>query len=356
MAADNDQERSEEATQQRRDDFRRRGQVAQTKEVGIVFSLLGFALFFWLMSGFFAQQITESYQLVYGYISAGHFTPEYIPTVLMAMGLRLGYILLPVLLFSGFLSLGSSVLQIGFLYSEDALTPDFEKINPIQGFKRLFSLRSLVEGIKAMGKMAIIAFMAYTVIKSSISILPQMVTLTPFEIFTFIAQNVFTLILTVGGVLIVIAGADFFFQKYQMEEQMKMTKQEIRDEVKTREGDPLIKARIRKIQKEVAQRRMMSEVPKADVIITNPTHLAIAIKYSPDKYPAPIMIAKGQDHVALRIREIAKEHNIPIVENKPLARTMFKTMEIGNVIPRDLFAAVAEVLAYVFKLKKRRIV
>lgn len=356
MAADNDQERSEEATQQRRDDFRRRGQVAQTKEVGIVFSLLGFALFFWLMSGFFAQQITESYQLVYGYISAGHFTPEYIPTVLIAMGLRLGYILLPVLLFSGFLSLGSSVLQIGFLYSEDALTPDFEKINPIQGFKRLFSLRSLVEGIKAMGKMAIIAFTAYTVIKSSISILPQMVTLTPFEIFTFIAQNVFTLILTVGGVLIVIAGADFFFQKYQMEEQMKMTKQEIRDEVKTREGDPLIKARIRKIQKEVAQRRMMSEVPKADVIITNPTHLAIAIKYSPDKYPAPIMIAKGQDHVALRIREIAKEHNIPIVENKPLARTMFKTMEIGNVIPRDLFAAVAEVLAYVFKLKKRRIV
>jgi flagellar biosynthesis protein FlhB len=356
MAQDSDQERSEEATQQRRDDFRRRGQVAQTRELGSVVTLLGFALLFWMMSGFFTQQIMESYQLVYGYISEGYFGPEHFRSLLISIGLRGAYILLPIFLFASIMALASSVLQVGFLYNEDALSPDFEKINPISGFKRLFTLRSLAEGIKAMLKMAIIAGTAYHIIKSSLHVLPQMVTLTPYEILTFLIENVFRLILGVGGVLVVIAAADYFFQRYQMEEQMKMTKQEIRDEVKTREGDPLIKARIRKIQKEVAQRRMMADVPKADVIITNPTHLAIALKYSPEKFAAPVMLAKGQDHLALRIRELAKEHNIPIVENKPLARAMFKTMEIGQVIPRELFAAVAEVLAYVFKLKRRRIV
>lgn len=356
MAADSDQERSEEATQQRRDDFRKRGQVAQTRELGVVVSLLGSALMFWMMSGFFTQQIGDSYRLVYGYVSEGYFEPEHMSSLLIELGIRLAYVLLPIFLFAGIMAMFSTVLQIGFLYSEEALSPDFDKINPINGFKRLLSLRSIVEGIKALLKMGIIAATAYYVIKSSLHVLPQMVSLSPFEILTFLVENVFRLILGVGGVLVVIAAADYFFQRYQLEEQMKMTKQEIRDEVKTREGDPLIKARIRKIQKETAQRRMMADVPKADVIITNPTHLAIALKYSPEKYAAPVMLAKGQDHLALRIRELAKEHGIPIVENKPLARAMFKTMEIGQVIPRELFAAVAEVLAYVFKLKRRRIV
>ena len=144
------------------------------------------------------------------------------------------------------------------------------------------------------------------------------------------------------------------FQRFDLEKQMKMTKQEVKEEVKSREGDPLIKARIRKIQKEMANKRMMNDVPKADVIITNPTHLAIAIQYQPEKFAAPIILAKGADQVAMKIRELATENDIPIVENKPLARTIFKTLEIGQQIPRELFEAVAEVLAYVFKLKRKK--
>ena len=203
--------------------------------------------------------------------------------------------------------------------------------------------------------MSVIAYTAYYILSDSIDTIPRLVFLTPIQILEYISAQVFRLILGTGGVLVFIAVLDYFFQRIQLESQMKMSKQEIRDEVKTREGDPLIKARIRKIQKEISQRRMMADVPKADVIITNPTHLAIALKYQPEKFAAPIMLAKGQDEVALRIRELAKEHGIPIVENKPLARTIYKTLEIGQVIPRELFAAVAEVLAYVFKLKRKKL-
>jgi flagellar biosynthetic protein FlhB len=158
---------------------------------------------------------------------------------------------------------------------------------------------------------------------------------------------------TVGFTILGLALLDYFFQRWDLEKQMMMTKQEIKEENKQREGDPMIKARIRRIQRDVAQRRMMEKVPKADVIVTNPTHIAIALKYD-DTLPAPQVIAKGADLIAEKIKSIAREHNIPIVENKPLARTIFKTLKIGQVVPRDLFVAVAEVLAYVFKLKRKR--
>lgn len=354
MADYSDQERTEEATQQRREDFRRRGQVAQTRELSSVLLLLGLATLFSLMGTFFLQQIMGSYKSVYDYITPGELSKDSMFSMMTQLGVSTFLVLGPVFLIAFLFSVGSSLLQVGFLVSEDAISPNFEKINPIEGFKRLFSWRSLIEGAKSLLKMMVIAFAVYYVLFDKLETIPKLVYLAPNETLAYLGQRIFDLLIGVGIILVIIAASDYFIQRYQLEEQMKMTKQEIRDEMKTREGDPLIKARIRKIQKEVAQRRMMADVPKADVIITNPTHLAIALKYAPEKYAAPIVLAKGQDYVATRIREIALQHNIPIVENKPLARTMFKTMEVGQVIPRDLFAAVAEILAYVFKLKKKK--
>lgn len=355
MAEHSEQERTEEATTQRREDFRRRGHVVQTRELASVLLLLGFAMAISLMGKFFMAQIFEAYRLADSFITPDLMQKEALVTLIGKLSIHLFLILAPLFLLCFILSFGASVLQIGFLFSEEALTPNLEKINPLEGLKKLFSWKSLVEGLKSLLKLSVIAYAAYTVLSSSVETLPRLGYLAPLQIFEYLAAEIFRLVLTTGGVLILIAIMDYFFQRFQLEQQMKMSKQEIRDEVKSREGDPLIKARIRKIQKEVAQRRMMADVPKADVIITNPTHLACALKYSPEKYAAPILLAKGADHVAQRIREMAKEHGIPIVENKPLARTIFKTLEIGQTIPRELFAAVAEVLAYVFKLKKKKL-
>jgi flagellar biosynthetic protein FlhB len=354
MAEYSEQERTEEATQQRRDDFRRRGQVAQTRELTSVLLLFGFAGVFALMGSFFLQQIMSSYKMVYDYITPGEMSKDSLFAMMSGIGFSTFLVLGPLFLISFIFSTGSTLLQVGFLVSEEAISPNFDKINPIEGFKKLFSWRSLIEGAKSLAKLLVIGYTAYYILSGSTDTIPKLMYLAPGEILSYIGEQIFSLLIGIATILSVIAISDYFIQRFQLEQQMKMTKQEVRDEIKTREGDPLIKARIRKIQKEVAQRRMMADVPKADVIITNPTHIAIALKYMPEKYAAPIMLAKGQDYVATRIREMAREHNIPIVENKPLARTMFKTVEVGQVIPRELFAAVAEVLAYVFRLKKKK--
>lgn len=356
MADTSDQEKTEEATSQRREDFRRRGQVAQTKELSSVFILLGIALCMWLMGQFFFQQMQQMYLISYSSFSVSTSAQSLIFPIMGALGLKSAYILLPIFLLVVVLTMGSSVLQVGFLFSEEALTPKLDKINPLNGFKRIFSLRSLVEGGKSILKFLFIGGVAYLLLKGASDSIVKLMYLEPSQMMAFISTNVFSLITGIGVLMLVIALVDYLFQRYSMEEQMKMSKQEVKDEAKTREGDPLIKARIRKIQKETAQKRMMAEVPKADVIITNPTHLACALKYDPEKSAAPILVAKGQDLVAAKMREIARENNIAIVENKPLARTIYKTLEIGHVIPRELFSAVAEVLAYVFRLRQKGMV
>ncbi|MBY0385556.1 EscU/YscU/HrcU family type III secretion system export apparatus switch protein, partial [bacterium] len=257
MADYSEQERTEEATQQRREDFRRRGQVAQTRELSSVLLLLGTAMAFALMGSFFLQQIMSSYKKVYDYITPGEMTKDSLFSMMGHLGISSFFVLGPLFIMALIISIGSSVLQVGFLVSEDALTPNFEKINPIEGFKKLFSWRSLIEGAKSLLKLSVICFAVYYVMADSVFTMPKLVYLAPAEILSYLGKQIFDLLIAVGIILVIIATSDYFIQRYQLEEQMKMTKQEIRDEMKTREGDPLIKARIRKIQKEVAQRRMM---------------------------------------------------------------------------------------------------
>jgi flagellar biosynthetic protein FlhB len=247
----------------------------------------------------------------------------------------------------------STVVQVGFLQNEEAMKFDLTKIDPVQGFKRVFSLKSVFEGFKALVKISLVSIIVYLIIKNEVQIMPQLVTYDVQSLLVYIGMLMVKLLGWVGLVMLALALTDYLFQRWQLEKEMRMTKQEVKEEIKSREGDPLIRARIRKLQREMANRRMMEDVKKADVIITNPTHIAVALVYSKNMI-APKLIAKGADEVAERIKKIAKEFKIPIIENKPLARTIFKTLKIGQTIPRELYTAVAEVLSYIFRLKNKR--
>ncbi|MCB9025963.1 MAG: flagellar biosynthesis protein FlhB [Bdellovibrionaceae bacterium] len=350
--ADSDQgEKTEDPTQQRRDDFRKRGQVAHTKELASVLIIFTAILSIWMLSRFFLVQITEVFEMSFGNFVANKSESIAAPFIFAVK--KTIFLVAPVCGIVWLVSFASSVLQIGFLSNEEAFKFSLERINPLSGLKRVFSLRSLVEGIKAVFKLIIVGSISYAVFKSEVFIIPKLVNYSVDQLLVYLGEMTLKLFGGVGFFMAVLAGIDYFFQRWDLEQKMKMTKQELKEEIKSREGDPLIKARIRRTQREMSQRRMMDKVPKADVIITNPTHIAVALSYT-DLMVAPTIIAKGADRVAEKIKEIARENNIPIVENKPLARTIFKTLDIGQVIPKELYTAVAEVLSYIYKLKKKR--
>lgn len=350
--ADDAGERTEEATQARRDEFRKRGQIAQTRELASAMVLLfGFFLIYFAGRYF----ITQSYALFNTFFLDGisqAIAHDEIKKMVQLAGFSIAKLFFPIGITISVVATFSIVIQIGFLQVEDALGLNLDKINPLNGLKRMFSLRSVVEAFKAILKILVIGFIIYLIYKSEIIKIPHLIEQPVDAIMTYLGNKVGLLLGSIAMLFFALAAGDYFFQWWELEKQMMMTKQEIKEETKSREGDPLIKSRIRRIQRDMAQRRMMQEVPKADVIVTNPTHIAVALKYDKNT-PAPKVIAMGVDLIAEKIRNLAREHNIPIVENKPLARTIYKTMKIGQVIPRELYVAVAEVLSYVYKLKRK---
>ncbi|MEK7356243.1 MAG: flagellar biosynthesis protein FlhB [Bdellovibrionota bacterium] len=351
--AEDQEERTEEATQQRREDFRKRGQVAQTRELGSVLMLLSSALVMWFLGRFFLQQTTDLLtQSIGPFLVDAAREGDYKPAV-MFMLKKAFLVLAPVLGMLGVMSVASTVVQVGFLNNEEALEFKFEKLNPVAGLQRVFSLRSLVEGFKSVAKLTLVIAVVAVMVKDQVVQVPTLVSLSVNQLMIFMGDLTVRLFGGVGVFMGVLAAADYGFQRWELEKQMRMTKQEIKEEHKSREGDPMIKARIRRIQREMANKRMMADVPKADVVITNPTHIACALRYDPTTMAAPQLIAKGADKIAEKIKEIARQNNVPIMENKPLARTIFKSMKIGHTVPRELFTAVAQVLSYVYKLKKK---
>jgi flagellar biosynthetic protein FlhB len=351
--ADEQGEKTEEATDTRREDFRKRGQVAMTRE-------LSTALFFLLMSGllyvagrYFLQNLFEVFHQAMGGDFLVLLREGHLRDIMLTVGAKLALLVGPMFFICMVIGIGSQVLQTGFLQVEDALTPDLNKLNPLNSLGRIFSMKGLAELLKSTVKMAAIGFIMYLLLKGEIRQIPYLSGMSIEGLFHYLGGVLYKLILSTGLFMLVLAMADYFFQKWQLEKEMMMSKQEIKEEMKSRDGDPLIKARIRRVQKEIANRKMMTEIPKGDVVITNPTHIAVVIKYSAN-LPAPQLIAKGADFMAEKIKELAREHNIPIVENKPLARAIFKTMKVGQVIPRELFVAVAEVLSYIYRLKRKK--
>jgi flagellar biosynthetic protein FlhB len=345
------EEKSEQATSQRREDFRNSGQVAQSREIGGILILLGVASVFYMLSRQFMEEVISLFSTAFTdqIVSAARHG-EIIGPLKIALEKGL-YILAPVFGVTLVMGVGASVAQVGFLTVWDQLSPDLNRINPVSGFTRLMNIRSVVEGIKAAFKIALISWAAYFVIKKELAFTPQLVQLSVGQIFIYMGHVTFKLISWICGLLAFMAILDYGYQRWELEKRMRMTKQEVKEEHKQREGDPLIKSRIRRIQRELAQKRMMDAIPKADVIITNPTHIAVALKYDRTSMAAPVLVAKGADFIAEKIKELARKHNIPIVENVPLARNMFKNIKIGHPIPKTLYNAVAEVLAYVYRLK-----
>jgi flagellar biosynthetic protein FlhB len=348
--AEDDQEKSEQATEKRREDFRKKGQVAQSREVQTAALFTG-TLLLW---NFYLPTFWTNLQALIArlFSESGTFdiTPVSIIDLSLFLAAKVTLLLAPLLVLVLAVGFFSTFFQIGWLLTGKPLEPDFSKLNPISGFGRMFSKRSLIEVVKSLAKVSLIAFVAYRTVSAEFAEGLNLVQMEVGETANYLARVCFWVLAKTCGILILLALLDFLYVRWELEQKMKMSKQELKEEFKESEGDPYIKARVRTIQREMARKRMMADVPKADVVITNPTHLSIAIVYRRGEADAPVVLAKGADNIAMRIREIAREHDVPLVENVPVARALYQ-VEIGQPIPEELFKAVAEILAYVYSLK-----
>lgn len=355
MPQGSDQEKTEQATPKRLQEMREKGQVAKSREVPSAAILIGSLLIFYFLGSAMIKDIMELMEWTFANsarfeLQSGNF--NWMLLELFRRGLKIVAPLFVALMAVGLLS---NIAQVGFLFSTKAIAPKFSKLDPLKGFGRMVSKQALVELIKSLFKIAVVGCVTYFTVKDELDQIIPLMDKEIWSIMTYIGNVCFKILLRTCWVLIVLAVIDYVFQKWDYMQEAKMTKQEVKDEFKQREGDPLIKSRVRQAQREMAKRRMMEAVPKADVVITNPTHLAIALEYNTQNMSAPQLTAKGSRLMAERIKAIAQENNIPIVENKPLARALFKGVEIGQEIPTVFYKAVAEVLSYVYQLKNKRI-
>lgn len=346
------QEKTEEATSKRKQEARSKGQVAKSVEVNSAFVILAGFFALKLVGPLIYSGIADFMQLTYSTIFRSDFTIVDAHLLFIDLALVILQASLPIMLVILFISIVSNLLQVGFHFTWEPLMPKFDKINPITGFGRLFSKRSLVELLKSMVKITIVSYFIYQFILKETMQLPTLIRQDLLESLPLVSNLILDLAFRIGAVILVLAVLDYFYQWWEHNQSLKMSKQEVKEEFKQTEGDPQIKGKIKERQRAMAMQRMMQEVPKASVVVTNPTHFAIALRYEKEM-AAPVVIAKGQDFLAQRIKELAKEHGVIIVENKPLARSLYSATEVGSPVPPELYQAVAEVLAHVYRLKKR---
>jgi len=355
MADNNAQQKTEAPSPRRLREARKKGQVPKSRDLSAAIILLA-AL---VTISFFKDYIIISMQrLLVGYFSGGFaviLPAEKLPYHIMGFLLRAGSVLLPVFIIIVIAAVAANVMQVGVLFAPQVLQPKPERLNPVEGFKRIFSLRSLFELAKNILKIIIVAAVVYSVIKVR---LPEMLLIyfkTPPELLDQIAGTMLVAAFAGGGAFFVISVFDLLFQRYEHMKNLRMTKQELKDEMKQTEGDPLVKSWLRRRQRELLMNAIRQEVPQATVVITNPTHVAVAVKYDDRQMGAPMVTAKGAGELVTVMKKLARQHNVPVVENPPVARALYNSVEVGREIPVELYQAIAEIIAMVYRMKGKAV-
>lgn len=354
MSEENLQDKTEEATPKKREDARKKGQVAKSKELSSIAILSAGTLYLFFGAKDLVLKLGENIRQTFSGVHQLDLNNEGIFEYFFQSIEAFLFMILPFLLVLVVVAILANLLQTGIVFSVESLTPKASKINPIKGAGKIISKRTLVELAKSIFKLVIVGWAAFSTLKSDFTLLIPLMSQDIIEITYLLGQISLKVVIRCSAVILLLAILDFMYQKWEHEQDLKMSKQEVKDEFKQSEGDPVVKSRIRAIQKDMARKRMMEEVPKADVVITNPTHLSIAIRYdSGENMSAPRIVAKGANKIAFRIRELANRSNVPLVENKPLAQNLYK-LDIGDEIPPKFYQAVAEILAYVYGLKNKK--
>ncbi len=355
MAGDNqddDSQKTEEPTPKKLEEARKRGQISMSREVNNWVMLFAGTLVIAAFAGSMMSQLTDVMRV---YIEQAHALPAMPGGLGVVLGegfkevIKIMFIPFLFLMIAAFLA---PFVQIGPLFAPGVIKPDFSKVSIIKGFTRLFSMRSIVELVKGVLKIAAVGIVAAVIISPYLDKFERLIDMPIIMVMSELGYLFIQMMVGVLIILIVIAAIDLVYQRAEYSKKMRMSRQEVKDEFKQSEGDPHIRAKLRQLRTEKSRQRMMQSVPDADVVITNPTHYSIALKYDPDDMPAPVVIAKGIDDVALRIRELAKEHDIVLYEDRPLARALYDVAEIDEMIPSEHFKAVAGIISYVFKLRK----
>ncbi len=344
------QDRTEPASEKKRREERDKGNVAKSTDLNAAIVLLVGIIAIRFTGGTIIENMASICTNTYQHLSTIILTPELLSAQSAGLFAYITKRLVPLLFLLMVAGVASNYLQVGFMIAKKALVPNFSKLNVFSGIKQMVSVRSMVETLKGILKIIIIGIICYVVIEKHLSDFLVMAYSSIGESLMLLGDILFEMTLKVGIALLILAVADYAYQRYRYEESIKMTKQEKQDETKQYEGNPEVKGKIRSAQRMAARKRMLAAVPDATVVVTNPTHLAVALKYDiNDSQSAPTVVAKGKRKIAERIKAIAREHNVPVIENKPLARTLFATTEVGMEIPAELYQAVAEILAQVYR-------
>jgi flagellar biosynthetic protein FlhB len=355
MPEEQAQERTEEATPRRREEAKRRGQIVKSRELSSVALLSTGFLSFLVLSFVFFQQFFFILKFSFSNFSTGDIDFSNLLYIVKTCLYALFKFLLP---FFVLLLISAFVIYLvqtgGGVWAEEAISLKWDRINPVEGFKRLFSLTSFFELVKALVKLAIITGFSYWIISQNFDKLIKLLGVESYYLLATLKVLLKDLLGKLLSVLAFLAILDWLYARWDLERKLRMTREELKEELKQTEGDPWVKAKIRQKQREMSRQRMLAEVPKADVVITNPEHFAVALKYDIGKMPAPQVIAKGVDFLAQKIKEVAKKHGVPIYEDPPLAQILYKKVEVGEYIPEDLYQVVAKILAYVYKMKKKK--